>query len=78
LEAVWAGVLLLGAIEVRRRLPFPGALFLVVAAAYATGRLLLESAREVLPGARRVTAQHWISAAVILFSAATLTARWKR
>jgi prolipoprotein diacylglyceryltransferase len=77
-EAVWAGVLLLGATEVRRRLHFPGALFLVIAAAYATGRLLLESTREVPPGARRFTAQHWISAALILFAAATLAARWTK
>ncbi len=51
------------AIAVRRWLPFPGALFLLAAAGYASGRLVLESMREPQPGATRFTTDHPISVA---------------
>ena len=78
LEAFWALVLLALAIAMWRRMPFPGALFLAVTAAYAAMRLVLESTREQQPGTPRFTVHHWISAALIVFSLATLTAHWAR
>ena len=78
LEAGWAAVLLVCAITVWRWLPFPGALFLVVTAGYASGRLLLESTREPLSGASRFTIHHGISVVLIVLSLAALTARWPK
>ncbi len=78
LEAGWAAVLLVSAITLWRWLPFPGALFLVVTAGYASGRLVLESTREPLPGASRFTIHHGISVALIVVSLAALTARWPK
>jgi prolipoprotein diacylglyceryltransferase len=76
LEAAWAAVLLVSAIEVWHRLPFPGALFLCVTAGYASGRLVLESAREPPPGGHTFTIHHAISLLMIVLSLAALTARW--
>lgn len=76
LELGWAVVLLILAIAIWPRLPFPGALFWIVAGGYAAGRLFLESTREPLPGASRFTINHGISIVIILLSVATLTARW--
>ncbi len=78
LEAGWAAVLLVSANTVWRWLPFPGALFLVVTAGYACGRLVLESTREPLSGASRFTIHHGISVALIVLSLAALTARWPK
>jgi phosphatidylglycerol---prolipoprotein diacylglyceryl transferase len=78
LEAAWAAVLLVGAVAAWRRLPFPGALFLLVAGGYATGRLVLESAREHDPGAATFTVQHAISLLIATVSFVTLTIRWPR
>jgi phosphatidylglycerol:prolipoprotein diacylglycerol transferase len=75
LEALWAVLLLGGAVLAWNRLPFPGAVFLLVAGGYATGRLGLESARE-RQGAGRFTAQHAISLLIVAVSFATLTIRW--
>ena len=78
LEAGWAAVLLVSAIAVRRWLPFPGALFLVVMAGYACGRLVLESTRDRNAEAARFTIHHAISVVMIVFSFATLTVRWPK
>ena len=78
LEAGWAAVLLVSAINVWRWLPFPGALFLLVTASYASGRLLLEPMYERQPGAGRFTIYHAISVVFIVVSLATLTAHWPR
>lgn len=78
LEAGWAGVLLVSAIAVWRWLPFPGALFLVVTAGYASGRLVLESTREPQAGATRFTIHHAISMALIVLAVTALTAYWPR
>jgi prolipoprotein diacylglyceryltransferase len=78
LEAAWAAMLLVFAIAVRHSLPFPGALFLLVAAGYASGRLVFESTREPEPRARRITIGHAISAITVVLSCATLVARWPR
>ena len=78
LEAGWAAVLLFSAMTVWDWLPFPGALFLLVTAGYAAGRLPLESLREPEPGANRFTAYHAMSLAMILLSVAALTAGWPK
>jgi phosphatidylglycerol:prolipoprotein diacylglycerol transferase len=76
LEVGWAGILLIFAIVFWHRLPFPGALFLLTTAGYASGRLVLESLREQAPGVRRFNVYHRMSVALILLSLATLTASW--
>jgi prolipoprotein diacylglyceryltransferase len=78
LEAGWAAVLLMVAIEVRSRLRTPGALFWIVAAGYATGRVVLESTREPQSGAGRFTIHHGVSIAVILLSAVALGFSWPK
>lgn len=78
LEAAWAAVLLVGAISFRRSFPFPGALFLFVMGAYASGRLVLESTRDFSPGTIRFTIHHGISVALIAVSVVLLTARWPK
>lgn len=78
LEAAWATVLVVSAMLVWRRLPFPGALFLLATAAYAAGRLPLESAREAEPGANRFTLYHALSVLMIVAALAALAAAWPR
>ena len=74
LEAAWAAVLLVLAIALWHRLPFPGALFLLATAGYAGGRLLLESARERERGASAFTLYHALSLVMIVLSVAGLAA----
>ena len=76
LEAAWASMLLGGATAAWSRLPFPGALFLLVAGGYATGRLALESAREHRQGNARFTVHHALSLVIAVLSFAALTIRW--
>jgi phosphatidylglycerol:prolipoprotein diacylglycerol transferase len=76
LEAVWAACLLVLALAVRQRLPFPGALFWAVAGGYGAGRLGLESTRE--EGAGTFTIHHGLSAALIVLSLAEFASRWPR
>jgi len=78
LEAAWATVLLVGAVALWERLPFPGALFLLVAGGYAIGRLVLESAREHAPGIGKFTVHHAISLLIAVVSFAALTIRWPK
>jgi phosphatidylglycerol:prolipoprotein diacylglycerol transferase len=78
LESGWAAILLVFGILVWRWVPFPGALFLLCAAAYASGRLVLESLREPEPGAARFNIYHGISVAIIFLSVATLAVRWPK
>ncbi len=78
LEAIWATVLLVAAVKIWHLLPFSGALFLFVVAGYAIGRLALESARELAPGARGFTIQHAISIGMIVLSVAAFTVHWPK
>jgi phosphatidylglycerol:prolipoprotein diacylglycerol transferase len=78
LEAAWAAILLLSMLWVWPLLPFRGALFLYVVAGYAVGRLALESARELAPGARGFTIHHAISLGMIAVSLAAFSANWPR
>lgn len=77
-EAGWAAVLLSFATAVWHSLPFAGALFLVVAAGYGCGRLVLESIRERESGMGAFTIHSAISLLTALFSIATLTVYWPR
>lgn len=80
LEGLWAAVLLVSGLSVWGRLPFAGALFLLVVAGYAAGRMVLESLREPKAGAgaNRFTLHHALSAMMMLLSLAVLTARWPK
>jgi len=78
LEAVWATILVIAAAMIWHMLPFSGALFLFVVAGYAVGRLALESARELAPGARGFTIHHAISLGMIVLSLAAFTANWPK
>ncbi|MBV8903284.1 MAG: prolipoprotein diacylglyceryl transferase [Acidobacteriia bacterium] len=76
LEAVWAAALLVIAMVIRGQLPFRGALFWVIAAGYAAGRLVLESTRESAAG--RFTVHHRVSAGLIVLSLAALLYEWPK
>jgi len=78
LEAVWATILVIAAAMIWHMLPFSGALFLFVVAGYAVGRLALESARELAPGARGFTIHHAISLGMIVLSLAAFKANWPK
>ena len=75
LEAAWAAVLLAVSIMLWPRLAFGGALFLLVVAGYATGRLALESARDLPAESRGFTVHHVISLLIIVLSVAAITGR---
>jgi phosphatidylglycerol:prolipoprotein diacylglycerol transferase len=77
LEAVWGILLLVIALAVRGSMPFPGALFLLILAGYAGGRLLLEFTREQTP-IGRITMNHAISLGLIMFSVAVLSVEWTK
>jgi phosphatidylglycerol:prolipoprotein diacylglycerol transferase len=74
LEAGWAAALLAVATIIWPWMPFPGALFLAVAALYASGRLVLLSMRDRFQESR-LAIHYAFSLLLIVFSLATLTAR---
>jgi phosphatidylglycerol:prolipoprotein diacylglycerol transferase len=76
LEAALAGVLAVSAMIVWRQLPFPGALFLLITAAYAVARLPLESMREAEAGASGLTLYHALSLLLIASALTALTILW--
>ena len=80
LEGCWAVMLLVFAIEIRRKLPFPGAVFWVVVAGYAAGRLVLESMREPEPEPvwHGFNIHHGLSVVLILVSSAALSTHWPK
>ncbi len=75
MEAGWATLLLISAVMLWDRLPFDGALFVFVAAGYATGRLAMESMRDLRAAGRKFTVQHAISLLIIALSVVALTGR---
>jgi phosphatidylglycerol---prolipoprotein diacylglyceryl transferase len=77
LEAAWGLMLLATAAVLRPYAPFSGALFLIIVAGYAAGRLVLESTREEAT-LGRLTIHHAISFLVIVVSLATLVVRWPK
>ena len=82
LEALWAALLLVAAIFWHRAAPFPGSLFLLLAAGYAAGRFVLESLRELPsrqhdPAGLELALNCAISLIVVLASISTLTLFWR-
>ena len=78
LEAAWGALLLIFAFIIRPSLPFPGALFLLIATGYAAGRMVLESTRQSRKGIRGFTIHHAISALTVLLSLSALAIRWPK
>lgn len=77
LEAAWAAVLLIVAMLMRRHMPFPGALFLLICFAYACGRILMQFARENKTE-RRLSLAHAISGVILAFSGSLLLLYWRK
>ena len=77
LEALCAGALLLLAMSVWRRMPFPGALFLLIMLIYASVRLLLEPARERLNRGRQFRVAYALSVIFVVASMAALSMHWR-
>jgi phosphatidylglycerol:prolipoprotein diacylglycerol transferase len=78
LEAAWALLLLLGAIALSRRAPFPGAVFLAAVAAYGIGRIALEPLREHRDRYRGINIQQAIAAALVSAALISLVVLWLR
>jgi phosphatidylglycerol---prolipoprotein diacylglyceryl transferase len=80
IEALWATALLLGAIVgwPSMPLPFPGALFLLVALGYAAGRFVMQFTREAEPGAAGFAAAQAISLITALSSISALMLYWRQ
>jgi phosphatidylglycerol:prolipoprotein diacylglycerol transferase len=78
LEASLGAVLLGGAVLLWGKLPFPGALFLYLLGGYGAGRLFLESTRERLPGASRVSVDHAVSLGLVVLCAVGFLIAWLR
>jgi phosphatidylglycerol:prolipoprotein diacylglycerol transferase len=76
LEALWAAVLLLAALALRKSVPFPGGLFLLIAAAYGSGRFLMEFARERECGEASFSLEHFLSLLTVCSSVAGLVIHW--
>jgi phosphatidylglycerol---prolipoprotein diacylglyceryl transferase len=76
LEAGWASVVLAWALATRTDLPFAGATFASVIAAYAAGRLVLDSTREHASVARAWRSNFVISGALLLVAVAVLVSGW--
>jgi phosphatidylglycerol:prolipoprotein diacylglycerol transferase len=77
-EAGWAAVVLAVATALLHRLPFPGALFLVVIALYSAGRLGLQWLREPEEGAGNIAAGHAASVVTVVGSIAILAVEWPK
>ena len=77
LEALCAAALLLLAIAVWRRMPFPGALFLLIMLSYASVRLVLEPARERLNRGRQFRVAYAVSVIFVVTSISVLALHWR-
>ena len=75
-EAGWAAVVLGVATALLRRLPFPGAVFLVVITLYSVGRLGLQWLREPEEGAGNIAVGHAASVVTVVCSIAILAIEW--
>ena len=78
LESMWAGGVLAAASLLVGRLPFEGALFLVVCALYGAGRFALESLREPEAGASRFAPGYSASLVAVVSALTILIVRWPR
>ena len=77
LEATLSLLLAAAAVLVRTSLPFRGALFLLMVAGYAIGRIALESTREETSKGQ-FTIHHGISVMLILCCLGALAVQWHR
>jgi phosphatidylglycerol:prolipoprotein diacylglycerol transferase len=77
LEATWAAVLLVFAVTIWPWMPFPGALFLLLAAIYNAGRVVLLSLRDSPSDAYRPALQHAISISMIVLPLAAFVRLWE-
>jgi phosphatidylglycerol---prolipoprotein diacylglyceryl transferase len=78
LEALWAVILLTFAVAVRRSVPFPGALFLMVSLGYAAGRLGMEFFRERRQTSAGFSLAHVVSLVITFVSISALTIYWRK
>lgn len=76
LEAGWAAVVLAVAATLLGRLPFHGALFLIVAAVYGSGRWALEFLRERQLRAGRIALGQAISVLTVVSAIVLLVVQW--
>jgi phosphatidylglycerol:prolipoprotein diacylglycerol transferase len=75
-EAAWAATLLVGAILVVGRMPFPGSLFASTLGAYAAGRFFLDFARDAPRHHAGLTVAQWLSAVLALLSLVSMAVGW--
>jgi phosphatidylglycerol---prolipoprotein diacylglyceryl transferase len=78
LEGLCAASLLLLAISIWGRMPFPGALFLIVVLGYSTSRFAMEFLRDREPHASTFTVGHGAASIALVASIAILSLRWPR
>jgi prolipoprotein diacylglyceryl transferase len=76
MEIAFAVLLLVGALLLRNRTPFQGALFCSAVAAYAGGRILLEGLREDASGGRDRAAMQTTSMVLIITALVGLAFIW--
>src|SRR5262245_54609415 len=76
LEAAWACVVLAGASALLGRLPFHGALFLVVAALFGAGRAALECMRELESEASTIGFGKAASILIVITAVGILVVQW--
>lgn len=76
LEAAWGAAVLAGAVAMWPHRPFNGAVFLCVVAAYAAGRLVLESTREERDHISGFALHQLLSTAFVATSVAALALAW--
>jgi phosphatidylglycerol:prolipoprotein diacylglycerol transferase len=77
LEAACAAGLLLVAVAMWRRTPFPGALFLLIMLSYSGARLLLELAREHASSRRQFRVAYALSVIFVVTSISVLAVKWR-
>lgn len=77
LEAACAAGLLMVAMVMWRRTPFPGALFLLIMLSYASARLLLELAREHGNRGRQFRVAYALSVIFVVTSISVLAVNWR-
>jgi len=77
LEAGCAAVLLVVAVLIWRRTPFPGALFLLIMLSYSSARLVLELAREHVDHGRQFHIAYALSVVFVLTSISALALKWR-
>ncbi len=76
LEAGWAALLLVAAVGLWSRRPFPGAIFLGAAGAYALARVVLQPAREAQDRLGPVNLQRTFAAALGILALLGLIVTW--